>query len=342
MKILVTLLLFTASLFAQTWEPVKVETTAGFRGLSMVSHDVMWASGTKGTVIRTIDGGKTWSVIIVHDEKSPGAEKLDFRGIHAFDADNAFIMSAGPAEEGNARLYRTKDGGKSWSLIFEDKTKGVFFDSIAFWDRQHGIVLSDPVDNAFVLFTTDDGGAHWNRVPKSALPPALDKEGAFAASNQCIAVHGKNEAWFVTGGATVARVFHTAARGKTWTVAETPMKPQNASSGIFGISMRDGKHGIAVGGDYAHPSDSSLANVMTTIDGGKTWHEAALTQPIGRFFSSISFNRDGAPFIGGTTGILTSNAPISTWIQISGKSINAISAEGWAVGDKGTVLHQIR
>jgi len=339
MKTLIALLLFTVSLAAQTWEPVKVETTAGFRGLSVVSHDIVWASGTKGTVIRSIDGGKTWSVITVHDENSPGAEKLDFRGIHAFDADNAIVMSAGLAEQGNARLYRTQDGGKKWSLVFEEKTKGMFFDSIAFWDRQHGIVLSDPVDGTFVLFTTDDGGTHWNRIPASALPPALDKEGAFAASNQCIAVHGKNEAWFVTGGAAVARVFHTTNRGKTWTVADTPMKPPNASSGIFGIAMRDAKHGIAVGGDYAHPSDSSLVNIMTTSDGGKTWHDTSPTQPMGRFFSTISFNHDGAPFVGGTTGIVTSNAPISTWIQVSDKSINAISAEGWAVGDKGMVLH---
>ena len=342
MKSLIVSLLFTVSLAAQTWEPVKVETTAGFRGLSVVSHDVIWASGTKGTVIRTIDGGKTWSVIIVHDENSPGAEKLDFRGIRAFDADNAIVMSAGPAEQGNARLFYTHDGGKTWSLVFEDKTKGVFFDSIAFWDRQHGIVLSDPVDNAFVLFTTDDGGAHWNRVPKSALPPAFDKEAAFAASNQCIAVHGKSDVWFVTGGASVARVFHSVNRGKTWSVAETTMKPQNASSGLFAIAMRGTKHGMAVGGDYAHPKDSSLANVMTTFDGGKTWHDAAPTQPMGRFFSTVSFNNDGAPFIGGTTGILSSNAPISTWIQVSDKSIHAISAVGWAVGEKGTVLHLTR
>ena len=120
------------------WTDIPVPTKAGLRGLSVVDESVVWASGTHGTVIRTVDGGATWAVRTV-----AGAETLDFRGIRAFDADRAVIMSSGNAEEGLARIYRTTDGGKSWELVFQVKTAEVFLDAMAFWDREHGIVLSD-------------------------------------------------------------------------------------------------------------------------------------------------------------------------------------------------------
>ena len=80
---------------AQSWQPVAVPTTASLRGLRAVSSDIVWASGTGGTVIRTLDGGQTWSVMSV-----PGAEKLDFRGIWAWDADTAMAMIAESPEIG--------------------------------------------------------------------------------------------------------------------------------------------------------------------------------------------------------------------------------------------------
>ena len=164
MKLLCSLLLLLATVASAQWQKVPVATTASLRGLSVVNQNVIWASGTGGTVIRTVDGGKNWAVIVV-----PGAEALDFRGIHAFDEKNAVIISSGPAEKGQAHIYRTSDGGKNWQQVFEEKRAGVFFDAVAFWDVKHGIVLSDPVDGKFVLFTTDDGGAAWKQI-SAALP----------------------------------------------------------------------------------------------------------------------------------------------------------------------------
>src|SRR5262245_53034213 len=106
---------------AAGWERVPVLTTASLRGLSAASENVIWASGAGGTVIRTIDGGNTWTV-----ETVKGAENLDFRGMHAFDGLTAIVMSSGKAEDGQARFYRTTDGGRNWKLVFEEKTRGVF------------------------------------------------------------------------------------------------------------------------------------------------------------------------------------------------------------------------
>lgn len=330
MKILFTLVLLLATAAAQR---VSVSTTASLRGLSMLSKKAVWASGTDGTVIRTIDGGKNWSVITV-----PGAEKLDFRGIHAFNSTTALIMSSGPAEKGQARIYRTIDGGKNWKQVFEQKTPGIFFDAIAFWDSRHGIVLSDPVGGHFVLFVTSDGGETWKQIPAAALPPALPNEGAFAASNSCLTVHGKADVWFATGGARVARVFHSGDRGKSWTVAETSMQPKNASSGIFSLAFANAKDGIAVGGDYQHPERSELPNALRTHDGGRTWKALVPTNPAGIYFSSVALDHHRI-FAAGIQGLWSYT---HTWRHESSENLNSVRLVDdslWAVGPKGVVLH---
>jgi len=341
MKLLVIfLLIVTAS--AQQWTRVNVATTASFRGLSVVNDKTVWASGTDGTVIRTIDGGTNWSVMTV-----AGAEKLDFRGIHAFDAQTAVIISSGPAEKGQAQIYRTTDGGKLWTKVFEEKRPGIFFDAVAFWDHKHGIVLSDPVDGRFALFTTDDGGTSWKQIPAAALPPALSNEGAFAASNSCLTVHGSGDVWFATGGASVARAFRSGDRGKTWVIAETPMHSKDASSGIFSLAFSSAKNGVAVGGDYQHPDSSDLPNVMRTVDGGQTWQPAAPTKPAGIYFSSVALGAEQL-VAAGIKGLWTkSNSGKSDghdkegWKRESDENLNTVRighSAVWAVGPKGIVL----
>src|SRR5262249_43429486 len=152
-----------------------------------------------------------------------GGGRLDFRGIKAFDANTAVITAAGPAEQGQARIYRTTDGGRSWTQSWSDTTKGVFLDGVAFWDAQHGFTFSDPINGRLVIVTTDDGGRSWTKMPATAIPPVLPNEAAFAASNTQLTVQGSGNAWIATGGGAEARVFRTTDRGRSWTVSSTRM-----------------------------------------------------------------------------------------------------------------------
>ncbi|HET7456013.1 MAG TPA: hypothetical protein VFJ74_00050, partial [Gemmatimonadaceae bacterium] len=188
----------------QGWEPRSSGTTAELRGLSVVNERVAWASGTGGHVARTPDGGATWRVDTI-----AGATGLDLRGVHGWNENVAWAMSAGPAEDGQARIYHTRDGGVTWTLQYSTREKGVFLDAIAFWDVHHGIAMSDPVGGRLFLLVTDDGGKHWKRVPPEGLPPMLPGEAAFAASGSCLVVEGARRAWIGTGGAATARVFRT-------------------------------------------------------------------------------------------------------------------------------------
>ena len=152
---LFSLFLFSVSSIFTQWQKIDVKTDASFRGLDVVSERIVWASGTGGTVIRTIDAGKNWDVI-----KVPEAEKLDFRDIEAFDENTAYILSIGNGE--SSRIYKTIDGGKNWKLQFKNTDEKAFFDSIAFWDAKNGMAQSDPIDGKYVFYRTTDG-ENWTK-----------------------------------------------------------------------------------------------------------------------------------------------------------------------------------
>src|SRR5215831_1564065 len=238
MRALATLL-FTGASFAQTWIPQTSNTTASLRGVSAVNDRVVWASGTAGTWLRTVDGGNTWQA-----SKVPGAESLDFRGIRAFDDRNAYLMSIGPGEK--SRIYRTTDGGQHWTLQFT---------------HSEGIVVGDALDGSADVRTTSDAGVTWGR---QKTPPALPNEGSFAPSNTCLFVRGTNEVWYITGGTGASRVFHSRDRGRTWSVAPVPIRNDSASAGIFSITFADPSLGMIVGGDYSKDKEDRQNIAITT------------------------------------------------------------------------------
>lgn len=262
----------------------KIPEAGDLRGLSIVNDDVIWAGGTKGTIVRTENGGKNWSVSSISD-----IEGLDFRAVHAFNSKEACAMSVGHSQKQLARIYRTDDEGKSWQLVFSAETPDIFLNAMAFWDANHGIVLGDPIDGAFVLFKTENGGRSWERLIPHHLPLALPNEAAFAASNSCLTLQGTDHVWFATGRGPAARVFHSSDRGCNWEVKETCMKPYNDSSGIFSLAFRNENEGIAVGGDHKSSLYFLDANVLVTHDGGLHWHPQKQTSLSGLYLSSVAW-----------------------------------------------------
>jgi photosystem II stability/assembly factor-like uncharacterized protein len=328
-------LLSIASLFqAPGWTTQSSGTAADLRGLSAVSAKVVWASGTKGTVLHTTDGGATWRADTV-----PGASALDFRDVKAFDERTAYVLSAAPGAQ--SRIYKTTDGGAHWALQFTNADSAGFFDAMAFWDRTHGIAMSDPVGGRFLIVATNDGGRTWTRADPAAMPPALQSEGAFAASGTCLVALGANHAWLASGGAKVSRVYHTSDRGKHWSVVETPVAAGSAPRGIFSLAFADAQHGIAIGGDYQHPTIDS-ATVALTQDGGRTWRLATGRAHGYRSGSAIVPGTKGRRvFAVGTGGTDVSSDGGDTWAHVDDTEYNSVAfvsdASGWAVGPKGRI-----
>jgi photosystem II stability/assembly factor-like uncharacterized protein len=338
---LISLLLF-AFMFCSTaqaqWQQQKIDTKASLRGLSVVSEKIIWASGTGGTFLKTTDGGKSWTI-----GKVPGAEKLDFRDVEAFDAQTAYLLSIGEGE--NSRIYKTTDGGATWKMQFKNTNPKAFFDAIAFWDKNNGIAMSDPVDGKYLLMTTTDGET-WKALANDKMPPAKDGEAAFAASGTCLITSGKSDVFLVSGG-TDARVFRSNNRGLSWFVSDTPIVKGTAGSGIFSIAMFDRKKGVIVGGNYEKPNEAGN-NLALTNDGGKTWtagkgltgYRSGVAYIDKKTLVAVGSNGDDFSLDGGKTW---ANYKEATGVE--NKDFNAVQAKGenavWAVGANGLVAKLI-
>jgi hypothetical protein len=269
-------------------------TTADLRGIHNVGNGVAWASGTNGTVLRTEDGGYAWQSCSI----PPGAEKLDFRGIQAFDANTAIVMSSGPGDQ--SRLYKTTDGCHSWKLLFTNPYKDGFWDCLWLHRTGYGILLGDPVDQRFAVYETSDGGTNWKRDQNSGLKIAGKPIAAFAASNSLFAQtpSGYSRA-FATGGVGGAFLFHGWNRNKQWSRIAIPVASGTESSGVFSMGMRypppicsdcqknSPPQFVAVGGNYTKADDPTGTAAYST-DGGYHWH-ASTTPPHG-YRSSVAYD----------------------------------------------------
>jgi photosystem II stability/assembly factor-like uncharacterized protein len=316
----------------------RVETSgidSNLRGVSIFStpdaqgpsQPVVWASGSNGVVLRSIDGGKTWQRLQV-----PGGEGLDFRGVQAVAVDTAYLMSIGAGEQ--SRIYKTTDAGRTWLLQFTGDRAAVFLDAIQCLSPTHCFAVSDPVDGKFLLLTTEDG-AHWR--PLENPPNALPNEGVFAASNSSLVVDASGEILFATGG-PAARVFRSGDFGRTWSVHETPIAHASASAGIFSL-VRLPEALVIVGGDYkAVDADATVA--AYSMDHGASWHLSA-DQP-GGFRSAVGTFDGSALFAVGSRGTDFSYDQGAHWVHTDALNLNALAFApqlnvGWAVGPHGTI-----
>jgi photosystem II stability/assembly factor-like uncharacterized protein len=314
-----------------TWQLTPTDSTARFRGLSAVNRKVAWVSGSLGTVLRTTDGGRSWRNV-----SPPNVADLQFRDIEAFDADNAVILSIGEGEA--SRVYRTTDGGRTWTETFRNTEPTAFYDCMAFFDRRRGLALSDPVNGKFRILSTSDGGGSWTVLPDDGMPPALPGEFAFAASGQCVSITGRN-AWVATGGGAQARVLHSGDGGRTWTVSVTPLA-SGPSAGVFAIAFRDRHDGVAVGGDFANPTNGVDA-LAYTRDGTRTWAQPR-TAPQG-YRSGVIWHPWLYPvvFAVGPTGSDVSIDGGRGWHQFDAGSFDTVDCTDdgscWASGEQGRV-----
>ena len=326
--------LLLAATLAAAWVPQSSGSTAELRGLAVLDAKHAWASGAGGAVLRTTDG-EHWEKRTV-----PDGEALDFRDVEALDAKTVVLMSAGPGDA--SRIYRSTDAGTSWKLVHTNPDKDGFYDAIAFWDAQNGIVMGDPVNGRFVVRVTHDGGATWAAPSGFAMADAMAGEGAFAASGTCLTVaRGSDSAWFVTGGAKVSRVFHTVNRGQNWSSWITPVPAGNPSSGLFSVAFLDAKHGFAAGGDYKQANLVGL-NGVRTEDGGRTWVAAPISAS-GFMSAVVAIPGTTSDLIAaGLAGEAISRDGGRTWSPLGDVPVNAVAFSdartGWAVGPKGAIL----
>ncbi|MFC8491299.1 oxidoreductase [Streptomyces sp. NPDC057235] len=320
------------------WRLTPTGTDARFRGLAAVDRRTAWAAGSKGTVLRTTDGGRSWRNV-----SPPGAEGLEFRDVEAFDARRAVVLAIGEGEA--SRVLRTTDGGATWTESFRNTDPRAFYDCMTFFDHRNGLAMSDPVDGKYRILSTRDGGRSWRVLPDAGMPDALPGEAGFAASGQCLVSAGPRDVWLATGGAAAARVLHSADRGLTWTVTASPIPAGDPARGVFGLAFRDRAHGLAVGGDYRKDQPSPRAAAVTS-DAGRTWRAPAAPPPAYRSgVAWLPYGRTSALAVGPTGTDLTTDGG-RTWRTVDAGSYDTVDCtpDGscWASGEQGRVARLAR
>jgi photosystem II stability/assembly factor-like uncharacterized protein len=322
--IALALLLLTPTLTRAQWDIQDSHTTASLRGIANVGGGVAWASGTEGTVLRTEDGGYLWQGCAI----PPGAEKLDFRGIQAFDENTAIVMSSGKGDL--SRLYKTTDGCRTWKLIFTnpDAPNDGFFDALLFLDRNLGLVFGDPAHGlnnpveggyyAFRIRGTYDGGKTWTPVSDPEIPSPgknlmpVGSEGLFAASNSSAAVSG-GWLWIGTGGGRVLRRrLYNNPEDKAFLfqgqLCGGAIDPISQACGIPWMDWRNTSTPLSAPGQAAgifslafrtpetgtavggdyQKPDQATSNAAYSLDGGATW-QSVVTSPHG-YRSAVAYD----------------------------------------------------
>jgi photosystem II stability/assembly factor-like uncharacterized protein len=335
MRAAVLLAALTLSAHAQ-WTIQKSDTTADLRGIDNVGHGIAWASGTNGTVLHTTDNGATWLLC----KTPPDAEHLDFRGIQAFDANTAIVMSSGKGDL--SRLYKTTDGCQAWKLVFTNPDRDGFWDAIRFTDKspfghadqRFGVLVGDPVGDHFQIYFSYDFGTSWELSIKRVLPkqPHSNRgEALFAASNSAVdSVPDAGGLAFVTGGAGGCRYFHLVPGGlvldyfdsaASFEVSRLRCPHASSAEGAFSMAHHSLEpprfDSVIVGGDYLHPDANGYSAFVPAANySWFTRHQSIVypTTPPHGYRSSVAYD-----------------ATTKTWITVgpNGTDISTDDGRNW-------------
>jgi photosystem II stability/assembly factor-like uncharacterized protein len=297
------------------------------------SANVVWASGPGGVVLRTLDGGTTWQRRL-----TPAGDSLQFRDVHALNADTAWVLSIGNGSA--SRIYRTSDGGSTWALQFINRDSAAFYDCLSFGTSKEGIVFGDAAAGRTHILRTTNGGGTWSLLSERAVPAPLPSEGAFAASGLCV-THGDARNAYIATGAPGARLLKSTDAGATWSALETPFV-RGTVAGLTGLSFI-GNRGVAVAADINRLRiDTSTKVVGTTTDGGRTW-TLANRPPLPGSLSGVTWvpgagtNTMVAVSYGGAFYSTTLGREWTTIANVVTTGVSAFDRTVWIGGEKGRI-----
>ena len=215
-----------------------------------------YAVGAFGTILRSDDGGGTWSGLA-------GGTAVDLNLLQAVDA-NTVIAG------GRCTLRRSEDGGKTFTrLPFTSSESSCSSTVSALWftaPKTGYIVLADGT-----VLRTDDGGATFSR--KTAIPGTQATGGTAAPAG--IRFTATDTGVAITHAAGAGRIYRTTDGGVSWTLVKS------VDYGLSGVTFVDANDGYAVGDVAARPPKPPASELLTTLDGGATWVETTMVEGSG-------------------------------------------------------------
>jgi photosystem II stability/assembly factor-like uncharacterized protein len=315
---LLLLLLLTAhcsllTVPAASWTKQRTSSLAWLHAVYFLDQDRGWAVGSRGTLLATENGGKSW-------QARPQPTQDTIRDIYFSDESDGWLLcerniyDLKSNDEPRAYLMRTTDGGEHWQRT---NLHGANVDA----RLMRALFSSGGRGWAFgeggAIFMTRDSGANWTKLQTPTHYLLLG--GSFV---------DENTGWLVGADATILQ---TSDGGETW--RQGRMAPANVR--FNATSFVNVRQGWAVGSDGA---------IYRTINGGRSWQSqnsgvvADLLDV--RFFDSVE-----GWVVGAEGTLLHTNDGGLHWI--SGPSVTPHPLErlfftdrthGWAVGFGGTIL----
>lgn len=273
----------------------------GITNISAIDNLTAWAAAYDGEqggqcmdFCRTIDGGESWEGKTI---KISGYKNYSISMISAVSANEAWAavyVCTNSRTLTGGKILHTTDAGNSWEIQASASFSGskAFPNIVHFWDSRNGVCIGDPNGGYFEIYTTTDGGANWKRVPSSNIPANKTEETGIVAYYSVV---GDNVFFSTTKG----RLYRSADRGATWTVAQTPL------TDCFILAFRNAKTGVIKG----LKDDKFLA--YQTFDGGDTWNELG-AQP--------NFYPSGLAYIPNTDTLISVGGYVDTDVNYCGIS----------------------
>ncbi|MEP7141541.1 MAG: hypothetical protein ABI707_01665, partial [Ferruginibacter sp.] len=226
----------------------------------------------------THNGGATW-----HSQTVAGLENNYIYGIAATTASTVHLIGWNYLD-GGGNVLRSRDGGHSWHReapnAYTDAAS--FPDAIAFFNPADGVIIGDPQNGYFEIYTTSNGGNSWRRVPSKKIPAPLANEYGTAYQTDIY----NNTIWTIalsldnTGNVTGARLLQSDDKGLSWYVRNSSLTFSGAGDGT--LKFRNRFVGL-------YKNNGIL---YRTTDGGTTWKVVHYS---GKWFSFDFDNVPGKP-----------------------------------------------
>jgi photosystem II stability/assembly factor-like uncharacterized protein len=140
--------------------------------LSTLKRGVVWSGSNTGQIYNTMDGGKTWNNVTNFPDLPASANFVTVEAGHS-DVNTAYVLAnigfgrgANPAPGPEQHyIYRTHDGGKTWTRIVSglptDERTGSQLHVIREDPKQKGLLFAGTETTVYVSF---DDGDHWQSL----------------------------------------------------------------------------------------------------------------------------------------------------------------------------------
>lgn len=260
--------------------------STGFATLTQIKG--YGGSGTRHTIIKTTDGGITWSKKFQTPTFISG-----FAGVHGldfFDNNHGIAVGIMPlnddlfGDDPSARIWTTQDGGENWAKVTLPTSmdyKGIF--GIDILNDTTAFVIMRDVDvniphsaKKFYVYKTSDRGQTWSQLYADLFP--LEYAPTTVAYNlevPDIDFTSENNGWIIFNTSLLqSYIYKTTDGGTSWTEVDHPIKESNGLQDIDfqEVHFINDDEGFIVGGN--HCTDQGCfrgSSLIYTSNGGLDW-----------------------------------------------------------------------